>query len=72
MWEVLGGKTHKNVYGEMNFFFVLFSLNQVQCIRVFLSLYVKRLLRKKFYFCCNVLEALGTLKELGLPRPARR
>lgn len=43
----------------------------MQCIRVFLSLYVKRLLRKKFYFCCNVLAALGTLKELGLPRLAR-
>lgn len=37
--------THKKNIGEINlFFFVLFSLNQVQCIReFFLSLYVKRL-----------------------------
>lgn len=63
-------KNPQKIYmGEMNFFFFIEPSAMHQ--RVFLSLYVKRLLRKKFYFCCNVLAALGTLKEPGLPRPAR-
>lgn len=36
--------THKKNIGEINLFLLLFSLNQVQCIReFFLALYVKRL-----------------------------
>lgn len=62
-------KTHKNIYGGNELFF--FSLNQVQCIREFSYLCMLRDKEKKFYFCCNVLAALGTLKEPGLPRPAR-
>lgn len=62
-------KNTKIYMGEMNFFFLIEPSAMHQ--RVFLSLYFKRLLRKKFYFCCNVLAALGTLKEPGLPRPSR-
>lgn len=67
-----GGKTHKNIYGGNGLF--VFIESSAMCQRVFLSLYVKRLRKKKkktFYFCCNVLAALGTLKELGLS-PALR
>lgn len=62
-------KTHKNIYGGNELFFFFIEPSAMHQ-RVFLSLYVKRL-RKKFYFCCNVLAALGTLKEPGLPRPVR-
>ena len=62
-------KPTKIYMGEMNFFFFFIEPSAMHQ-RVFLSLYVKRL-RKNFYFCCNVLAALGTLKEPGLPRPVR-
>lgn len=67
--DVLGEETthkKKNI-GEINLFFFFIEPSAMHQ-RVFLSLYVKRL-RKKFYFCCTVLAALGTLKELGLPCP---